>query len=276
MSGGQALIGDYDTALDRFVPTSHARFNFGPFGPGGVHAPSATPDGKGGVTAIFNMNPAMPTVGWNQIMTLPRKLTLLGNEAVERDTLAIAPAGDVESLRGTHQRIEKLTLPANQEVVLEEVKGNAIELLAEIDANEASMVEMNVLRSPGREEYTRIAFYPQRGYRNWERYTGWERERLQAAKDSIISIDNAYSSILPEALARAPESAPVYLGPEEPLQLRIFIDRSVVEVFVNGKQCVAVRVYPGRKDSLGVSMRSVGKGAVVSCLDVWQMESVYE
>jgi len=34
--------------------------------------------------------------------------------------------------------------------------------------------------------------------------------------------------------------------PGEPVHLRIFVDRSVVEVFVNGRQCVAVRVYPGR------------------------------
>jgi sucrose-6-phosphate hydrolase SacC (GH32 family) len=33
-------------------------------------------------------------------------------------------------------------------------------------------------------------------------------------------------------------------------QLRVFVDRSVVEVFVNGKQCVALRVYPGRNDSV--------------------------
>ena len=36
------------------------------------------------------------------------------------------------------------------------------------------MVELNVLRSPGKEEFTRIAFYRERGYRNWERYAGWE------------------------------------------------------------------------------------------------------
>jgi beta-fructofuranosidase len=32
-----------------------------------------------------------------------------------------------------------------------------------------------------------------------------------------------------------------------------------VEVFVNGKQALAVRVYPSRDDSIGVSLRSQGK-----------------
>ena len=40
MSGGQALLGDYDTARDKFVVTAHSGFNFGALGPGGVHAPS--------------------------------------------------------------------------------------------------------------------------------------------------------------------------------------------------------------------------------------------
>ena len=50
----------------------------------------------------------------------------------------------------------------------------------------------------------------------------------------------------------------------------------VVEVFVNGKQCVAVRVYPGRKDSVGVSLRAQGRDAVLTSLDAWQMKSIYE
>jgi beta-fructofuranosidase len=49
-----------------------------------------------------------------------------------------------------------------------------------------------------------------------------------------------------------------------------------VEVFVNEKQCVAARVYPGRKDSVGVSIQSVGREAEVLKLDAWQMKSIYD
>ena len=49
----------------------------------------------------------------------------------------------------------------------------------------------------------------------------------------------------------------------------------VVEVFVNGKQCVAVRLYPGREDSLGVSLRAQGRDATLKSLDAWQMGSIY-
>ena len=73
-----------------------------------------------------------------------------------------------------------------------------------------------------------------------------------------------------------PETAPLLLEKNEPLKLRVFIDRSVVEVFVNDRQCVAMRVYHSRPDSVGVSMRSQGKGAVLKSLDSRQMKNIYE
>jgi len=255
MSGGKYLLGDYDTQRHKFVVTGGGDFNFGAAAPAGVHAPSAVPDGKGGVIVIFNMNPAKPTKGWNQIMTLPRRLTLAG-----KDDLRIEPAGDVESLRRSHQHAGAMKLPANEEVVLEKVRGNAMEIIAVIDPKGAQMVEMNVLRSPNKEEYTRIAFFKNRGYRG----------------KSLITIDSSYSSLLPDVRSRAPETAPISIGRGELLTLRVFIDKSVVEVFASGKQCVALRVYPGRQDSIGVSLRSQGQDAALKSLDAWQMQNIYE
>ena len=74
---------------------------------------------------------------------------------------------------------------------------------------------------------------------------------------------------------RAPETAPVYNKPGELLKLRIFIDKCIVEVFVNGRQCVAMRVYPGRRDSTGVSLRSQGQDIGLEALDAWQMKNIY-
>jgi beta-fructofuranosidase len=67
----------------------------------------------------------------------------------------------------------------------------------------------------------------------------------------------------------------VLLAPDEPLRLRVYLDRSVVEVFVNGVQCLAVRVYPGNAESVGVSLRAQGQDAVLRSLDAWQMRSIY-
>jgi len=270
MSGGKYLLGDYEKKRDKFVVTGGGDFNFGPFAPAGVHAPSATPDGKGGVTVIFNMNPGKPTEGWNQIMTLPRRLTLAPQGKL--DELRIEPAGDIESLHYDHRRVKAINLPANEEVVLDNIKGNAMEIAAEIDPENAPMVEMNVLRSPDRQEFTRIMFFKDRGYRHREygRRTAYRKKC-----SSLITIDSSYSSVLPDTLSRSPETAPVFIEKDEPLKLRVFVDRSVVEVFVNGRQCVAVRVYPGRADSVGVSLRSQGQSASLKSLDAWQMRNIY-
>ena len=128
MSGGKYLLGDYDTARDKFVVTHGGRFNFGAAWPAGVHAPSASPDGKGGVVVIFNMNAAKPTPGWNQIMSLPRRLTLAPDG--EYEGLHVAPAGDIASLRGGHVRLDEFTVPANEDVVLPEVEGRHVGVAA--------------------------------------------------------------------------------------------------------------------------------------------------
>ncbi len=95
--------------------------------------------------------------------------------------------------------------------------------LTDIDPANASVVEMDVLRSRDAEEYTRIAFFKGRGMMD----------------GSLVSLDTSRASPLPDVRARAPETAPFALADDEPLHVRIFIDRSVVEVFVNDRQCVA-------------------------------------
>ena len=286
MSGGQYLLGDYDMERDKFVVTGHGLFNFGASTPSGVHAPSATPDGEGGVMIIHNMNPGYPSEGWNQIMSLPRRLTLADRE----DELNIEPAGDIESLRGDHKHIGETVLPANEEVVLESIQGNAMELGLEIDAQDSPMVEINVLRSPNREEFTRIAFFKDRGFRihrdlpkegallasGSPAVPKFGAPRRVPPMQSVLTLETSYSSTLAGALSRAPETAPIMLDDDEPLHLRVFVDQSIVEVFANGKQCIAARVYPGRDDSVGVSLRAQGSDAVLNSLDAWQMANIYE
>ena len=201
-------------------------------------------------------------------MSLPRRLSL-----IDSNELRIQPAGDIESVRGQRIEIKGRKIDANQEIVLDGIEGNAIEIQAEIETNGSPMIELNVLRSPDRQEYTRIAFYRNRGLR----YPA-PREGASAREcaDSLITIDSSYSSLLPDVISRAPETAPVYLAPDERLSLRMFIDKSVVEVFINDKQCVAMRVYPGREDSTGVSIRSQGKGIELVSLEMWQMKSIYD
>ena len=63
---------------------------------------------------------------------------------------------------------------------------------------------------------------------------------------------------------------------DEPLRLRVFIDTIMVEIFVNEQKRVIARVYPGRDDSVGVSLRAQSSSAVLESLDAWQMSNIYE
>ncbi len=287
MSGGQYLLGDYDKVRDKFVVTKHGKFNFGAATPSGVHAPSATPDGEGGVVIIFNINAGKPTGEWNQIMSLPRKLTLVGDDDLRQE-----PAGDVESLRYNPVEVAPMEIRANQDVVIKTIKGDAMEIYLEIDPNDAPALSFDVLRSPDKQEYTRISFYQERGFSSGRDYrfgeVAYSTYTPEAARPpvpvrsagskriSMLSLETANSSLHPDVRPRAPEVAPLMLEEGETLKLRIFIDKSVVEVFANGKQALAARVYPSRTDAVGFSIHSHGKEAFLKSLVSWQMKSIYE
>jgi beta-fructofuranosidase len=68
----------------------------------------------------------------------------------------------------------------------------------------------------------------------------------------------------------------VLLGREKSIKLRVFIDRSLVEIFVNGNQRIGLRVHPGRPEIIGVPLRSQGQDAVLKSLGAWQMARISE
>lgn len=262
MSGGKYMIGDYDTERNKFVVTDGGDFNFGASEPGGLHAPSAFPDGEEGVVVIFNMNEGKETQGWDRIMTLPRRLSL--RKDYFHNPLRMEPIEAVKSLRGDHVRVGQRLLPANEEVVFENVSGNCMEFIAVFEPQRGQTIELKVLRSPDDSEYTRILCLRDRGLRV-----------RKVRKPCVVSIDTSRSSIAHDVNLRPPETAQAEMSGDEPLTLRVFIDRSVVEVFVNDNQALAARVYPEELDSLGVSVRAIGEDAQLRSLDAWQMNGIY-
>ena len=262
LRGSQYFLGDYDNESHRFVPDVHGRFNFNQLGHGGVHAPSATPDGKGGIYAMHNINEGKPSDTWDQIMSLPRHLRL-----VTDDRLVIEPVEGIEPLRTRHRQLRATPLPANEEVVLDGIAGREMEIVARVDPQRAREVSIEVCRSPEAAEYTSIRFH-QRGYMQRGSF-------VEPRYEHALVLDPTRSSLLADVLARPPEIAPFNLADGEDLELRLFVDRSVVEVFANRKQCLAVRVYPQREDSIGVAIRAQGRDAKLKSLDAWQIESIW-
>ncbi len=124
-------------------------------------------------------------------------------------------------------------------------------------------MQLNVLRSPDAEEQTSITFF------NFDRQLSYWYQT-----PGEIVLDGSRSSTLGDVWLRPPERAIIRRNGES-LQVRVFVDRSVVEVFVNGRQYLAMRVYPGREDSLGVSLRAQGQDAVLNRLDAWEMKTIW-
>lgn len=192
-------------------------------------------------------------------MSLPQRLSLGTDKR-----LRIEPIEAIASLRGAHRHVSETRLPANDEIVLPDIEGNSMELNLEIAPGKARSVQINVLRSPDAEETTSITLY------NYEdRPANW-----WFPTPGEVVLDGSRSSTLHDAWPRPPERAIVNRDGDS-LKLRIFIDRSVVEVFINGRQYVAARVYPGRKDSVGVSLRAQTADATLKSLDAWQMKPIW-
>jgi sucrose-6-phosphate hydrolase SacC (GH32 family) len=79
-----------------------------------------------------------------------------------------------------------------------------------------------------------------------------------------------------EARTVQAQEAPFELAQGETLNLRLFLDRSVLEVFANGRQCITQRIYPSRPDSLGVLLFSRGGGGNVKSLQAWDLVSAHD
>ena len=250
---GRYYVGDYHRKTHRLVPDYHGRMNYGPIGRGSLHAPSATIDDEGRFLAIFNMRGGRTSQN-RGIMTLPRHLW-----PAEDNSLRIAPLREMESLRFDHVSAEAAAIPANGETALKGVQGKAMEVAATIEPGAAREVGLKVLRSPGGEEETATTLY---------------RDTHGPGRCSL-AIDVSRASTRDDLQARPPEVGPLTLPEGEPLRLRVFIDRSVVEVFANDRQCLTLRAFPDRDDSIGVSAFARGGEARLTSCDAWQMRSVW-
>jgi beta-fructofuranosidase len=202
---------------------------------------------------------------FNEIMTLPRLLSL---DAF--DQLIEQPYGDYQSLRSDHQSLANLTLDANREVILPNIEGDVVELEFTIDLKKCKTLELNILRSPEKEEFTRIVFMREAGYPNTA------RTAKRKIRPSTLMLDATSSSIADFVGIRQPEIADFFLDKGELLHLHIFIDRSVVEVFANNRKSLVLRAYPTLDASRLVSMRAIGSSAELIKADAWQMKSIYK
>ena len=181
--------------------------------------------------------------GWSGTMSLPRVLRL-GKDGMLRMNVP----KEIEKLRYNGRKKTNLTVRAGTELKLDGIGGNSIELMVQMVPRGARQFGVKVCRSPGGEEET-LVFYD--------------------AVEKKLKVDTRKSSVTEGP--KGVEAGPFELGSREPLKLRVFVDRSVVEVFANDRQAVMRRIYPSREDSVGVTLFSEGGPTRVPTLEAWEM-----
>lgn len=188
---------------------------------------------------------AQRAAGWSGAMSLPLEVTLdaEGNAVV-------LPAGEVNLLRGAHTQWSNVAL-GKDAFVLPGVSAERAELVLDLEMDEASKVGIVLSAAPDSGEETIL----------W--LDGPEQE---------LRVDRSRSSRAEDAYLW-PATAPLALGGR--VQLHIFVDASVIEIFADGGRTVLMsRIYPQSKGS-GVALFCRGGKSTVTSLDAWELMPIW-
>jgi beta-fructofuranosidase len=240
--GAQYYVGDYKN--DKFYPNHHGRMTWKD---NAYFAPEALVDGKGRQIMwswIFDDRPdsVINYSGWTGMYGLPRTLWV-GDDG----TLRMRPVKELESLRNKKTTVTDLVVNAEGEVKLKQPATELMELEVSFLPNSAKQYGIKVgMSDDGREET--VIYYDD--------------------VDKKLKFDTRRSGL--GYGRKMIEEAPFELRKGEPLNLKRYIDRSVIEVYANDRQAIARMVYPtlGGK---GVSIFAKGGTVKVKNINGWEL-----
>lgn len=213
---------------------------------------------------IYNINHLNNPNANYQIMSLPQRLTLAKGEI---NNICIEPAEQLASLRVKESHVEKteILLEANSEYYPTECFGDTMELIAVFEAKDVPIIELKMLMSEDNEEYTCVRIFRNRGYRGEQLTSAGYRKLLE----TVVQLDTLRSTTTGNV--RVPDMQSFYLEADEKLNVRIFLDRSVIEVFVNNKVMLAARVSPTSGNNKRLSIVSRGKDIMLHRLESYRL-----
>ncbi|MFB3167592.1 glycoside hydrolase family 32 protein [Neobacillus sp. 179-C4.2 HS] len=184
--------------------------------------------------------------GWAGAMTIPRELLLEGGTIVKQK-----PVIELENLRTNEKHYDSLIVE-NERIVNESMEESS-EVIIDFDLNEttASSFGLQLRCSEDGNERTEII--------------------LDAAKKEII-LDRNYAGVGEKGYSKAPFT----INDDGTIQVRIFMDTTSVEVFVNdGEQVITNRIFPDDSSRLFKLFSKDGK-VCVSRMTTWTLYSVWE
>ena len=173
---------------------------------------------------------------WCSCLTLPRALTLWGDGQV-----ASRPAPELQQLRGKHWHFDEIALTPESAGLLPGAKGDCLEIIAEFTPGDAEAFGLKVRCADDGKQQTLI-FYDRAG-----------KQLVSGPQKGSFEL----------------------LDGEKTLKLQVFLDKSVVEVYVNDRQCMTSRIYPS-PGSVGVDLFARGGSVKVQSVDVWEMGTIWD
>lgn len=248
------VVGDF--VDERFYPLTHGLLEYG----GAMYAPQVMLDDQGrrllwGWLMEGRGRDAQISAGWSGVMTLPRVLSLRDD-----NHLTLEPAPELAMLRGRVHTFTPFTLTPDTPNPLADIRGDCLEILITFAPDEASELSLKLCCSPDGTEQTSLI------------YTS--AMHTLTVDRSLSSDDEQVTRALPpwqQGVAQAP-SPPDAAGQ---ITWHIFLDGSVLEVYVRGRVPLSTRIYPTQPDSLGLQLISRAGVVSVSALTIWQLKSIW-
>jgi beta-fructofuranosidase len=240
--GCQYYVGGYNN--NKFYPDNHGRMSWKD---NAYFAPEALIDDKGRQIMwswIFDDRPdsVINYRGWTGMYGLPRSLWL-GSDG----TLRMRPVSELETLRMKETMVSDIKVSSGTDKKLNELGKELLEMEITIHPGRAVRYGIKVCVSADGREETLIY------------YDRSERKLKFDTRKSGLSFGR-----------KIIEEAPLELKSGESLVLRIYIDRSVVEVFANDRQAIARMIYPTLGGN-GISLFSEEGDIEVKSIKAWEL-----
>jgi sucrose-6-phosphate hydrolase SacC (GH32 family) len=179
--------------------------------------------------------------GWAHLYSLPRVIAANANGLLRQ-----SPHVSIEQWCKPLQSISVIPLSGAGIQAIDGIAEKGLRIRATFRRGDSSSVSVFVRRAPDGREQTEI------------RYT-WESAQL--------TLNRTQSSLDPPVVRDA-HSVDYTVAEKDSIYLDIFVDRSVLEVYVDDRAAFSARIYPSLDQSDGVGFSATGSGARVETIRV--------
>ncbi|MGG1417681.1 levanase [Bacillus subtilis] len=195
----------------------------------------------------------VPTSPWRSATSIPRELKL--KTFTEGIRVVQTPVKELETIRGTSKKWKNLTISPASHNVLAGQSGDAYEINAEFKVSPGSAAEFGFKVRTSENQFTKV---------------GYDRRNAKLFVDRSESGNNTFNPTFNTGKETAP------LKPVNgKVKMRIFVDRSSVEVFGNdGKQVITDIILPDRS-SKGLELYAANGGVKVKSLTIHPLKKVW-